>query len=110
MMDWRGQVAEGTGANIFFVRDGVLHTPTPDCFLNGITRQTVIRLARDRGIEVVERAIWPNELATFSEAFLTGSAAEITPIREIAGLPFKPAAMTEQLMSDFSALTRRTNA
>jgi branched-chain amino acid aminotransferase len=110
MFDWRGQIAEGTGANIFFVRDGVLHTPTPDCFLNGITRQTVIQLARKSGIEVVERAIFPNELPTFSECFLTGSAAEVTPVREIAGLPFKPAAMTEQLMHDFSALTRRTNA
>ena len=88
MMDWRGQVAEGTGANIFFVRDGVLHTPFPDCFLNGITRQTVIALAGANGIEVQERAIWPSELATFEEAFLTGSAAEITPIREIAGLSF----------------------
>ena len=110
MMDWRGQIAEATGANIFFVRDGVLHTPTPDCFLDGLTRQTVIALARQRGIEVVERAIWPNELATFSEAFLTGSAAEITPIREIAGMAFKPAAMCEQLIHDFSALTRRKNA
>ncbi|HET9231378.1 MAG TPA: branched-chain amino acid aminotransferase [Vitreimonas sp.] len=110
MFDWRGQIAEGTGANIFFVRDGVLHTPTPDCFLNGITRQTIIQLARKSGIEVVERAIFPNELSTFSECFLTGSAAEVTPVREIAGLPFKPAAMTEQLMHDFSALTRRTNA
>jgi branched-chain amino acid aminotransferase len=110
MFDWRGQIAEGTGANIFFVRDGVLHTPTPDCFLNGITRQTVIQLARKSGIEVMERAIFPNELPTFSECFLTGSAAEVTPVREIAGLPFKPAAMTEQLMRDFSALTRRTNA
>ena len=107
MFDWRGQIAEGTGANIFFVRDGVLHTPKPDCVLDGITRQTVIALAQKRGIEVVERAIFPNEMATFSEAFLTGSAAEITPIREIAGLPFKPAAMTEQLMHDFAALTRR---
>lgn len=109
MFDWRGQIAEGTGANIFFVRDGVLHTPTPDCFLNGITRQTVIGLARKRGFEIVERAIWPNELASFSEAFLTGSAAEITPIREIAGLPFKPAAITEQLLQDFAALTRGKN-
>ena len=110
MFDWRGRIAEGTGANIFFVRDGVLHTPDPDCFLNGITRQTVIKLAQQRGIEVQERAIWPNELTTFSEAFLTGSAAEITPIREIAGLSFKPGAVSEQLMTDFSALTRRNNA
>ena len=110
MFDWRGQIAEGTGANIFFVRDGVLHTPAPDCFLNGITRQTVIALARQRGVEVFERAIWPNELATFSECFLTGSAAEITPIREIAGMSFKPGAMCEQVMADFAALTRRKNA
>jgi branched-chain amino acid aminotransferase len=110
MMDWRGQIAEGTGANIFFVRDGVLHTPYPDCFLNGITRQTVIGLAKQRGIEVVERAIWPNELASFSECFLTGSAAEITPVREIAGLAFKPANMSETLLNDFAALTRRKNA
>ena len=110
MFDWRGQIAEGTGANIFFVRDGVLHTPTPDCFLNGITRQTIIKLAEKRGIEVRERAMFPNELASFSECFLTGSAAEITPVREIAGLSFKPSTMTEQLMHDFSALTRRANA
>ncbi|MDX2236998.1 MAG: branched-chain amino acid aminotransferase [Hyphomonadaceae bacterium] len=110
MMDWRGQVAEATGANIFFVRDGALHTPYPDCFLNGLTRQTVIELARARGVTVIERAIWPNELATFSEAFLTGSAAEITPIAEIAGMTYKPAALTEQLIADFSALVRRKNA
>jgi branched-chain amino acid aminotransferase len=110
MMDWRGQVAEGTGANIFFVRGGVLHTPFPDCFLNGITRQTVIGLAKARGVEVQERAIWPSELATFDEAFLTGSAAEITPIREIAGLAYKPGKLTEQLMHEYSALTRRKNA
>jgi branched-chain amino acid aminotransferase len=109
MFDWRGQIAEATGANIFFVRDGVLHTPYPDCFLNGITRQTIISLAKARGIEVQERAIFPNELPLFTEAFLTGSAAEITPIREIAGLSFKPAAMTEQLMHDYSGLTRRKN-
>jgi len=110
MFDWRGQIAEGTGANIFFVRDGVLHTPTPDCFLNGLTRQAIITLARQRGIEVVERAMFPNELASFSECFLTGSAAEITPVREIAGQAYKPSTMTEQLMDDFSALTRRANA
>ena len=85
MLDYRGQVAEATGANIFFVRDGVLHTPTPDCFLNGLTRQTVISLARKRQIEVVERAIMPDELPTFSECFITGSAAEVTPVNEIAG-------------------------
>jgi branched-chain amino acid aminotransferase len=110
MMDWRGQIAEATGANVFFVRDGVLHTPTPDCFLNGFTRQTVIALAKQRGIEVVERAIFPNELATFSECFLTGSAAEVTPVNEIAGLKFKPAAITEQLLNDYSGLVRRKNA
>jgi branched-chain amino acid aminotransferase len=110
MFDWRGQIAEATGANIFFVRDNVLHTPKPDCFLDGITRRSVIALAQKRGIEVVERAIFPNELATFSEAFLTGTAAEVTPIREIAGLTYKPASITEQLMHDYSALARRKNA
>lgn len=110
MLDWRGQIAEATGANIFFVQDGVLHTPTPDSFLNGLTRQTVIKLARARGIEVVERAIWPNELANFSEVFLTGSAAEITPVSEIAGMKFKPGHVTEALLADFSAATRRKNA
>ncbi len=109
MFDWRGQIAEATGANIFFVRDGAIHTPTPDCFLDGITRQTVIAQARQRGVEVIERAIFPNELASFDECFLTGSAAEITPIREIAGLNFKPGAMCEQSMRDFAALTRRKN-
>lgn len=110
MLDWRGQIAEATGANIFFVKDGVLHTPTPDCFLNGLTRQTVIQLAKQRGIEVQERAIWPNELAGFQEVFLTGSAAEITPVAEIAGLTFKPGKVTEQLIEDFGAHTRRRNA
>ena len=109
MMDWRGQVAEATGANAFFVRDGVLHTPTPDCFLNGLTRQTVIELAKRRGIEVQERAIWPNELSSFQEVFLTGSAAEITPVSEIQGLYYKPGKVTEQLMADYSAFVRRKN-
>ena len=110
MFDWRGQIAEATGTNIFFVRDGVIHTPTPDCFLNGLTRQTVIKIAREKGMEVVERAIFPNELATFQEAFLTGSAAEVTPIKEIAGMQYKPAAVCEALVHGYSALTRRKNA
>jgi branched-chain amino acid aminotransferase len=110
MMDWRGQIAEATSANIFFVKDGVLHTPTPDCFLNGLTRQTVIELAKRRGIEVQVRAIWPNELASFSEVFLTGSAAEITPVAEIQGTYYKPGKITEQLIADYSAHVRRKNA
>lgn len=110
MFDWRGQIAEATGANIFFIRDGVVHTPYPDCFLNGITRRTVIAQLRARGVEVIERAIWPNELASFSECFLTGSAAEVTPVREIAGIAFKPGAISEQAMHDYSALTLRKNA
>jgi branched-chain amino acid aminotransferase len=110
MFDWRGQIAEATGANIFFVRDGVIHTPAPDCFLNGLTRQTVIQLMREAGVEVVERVIFPNELATFEEAFLTGSAAEITPIREIAGLSLKPGAMCEQAIEAYRAITRGRGA
>ena len=101
MLDYRGRIAEATGANIFFVRDGALHTPTPDCFLNGLTRQTVIALARQRQIEVVERAIMPEELPTFSECFITGSAAEVTPVNEIAGQAYKPAEMTEMLVGDY---------
>jgi branched-chain amino acid aminotransferase len=85
MLDWRGQLAEGTGANLFLVINGELHTPTPDCFLNGLTRQTVISLAKKRGIKVVERAIMPEELAKADEMFLTGSAAEVTPVGEIIG-------------------------
>ena len=110
MMDWRGQIAEATGANVFFVRDGALHTPTPDCFLDGITRRTIMALAKARGIEVIERAIFPNELATFTECFLTGSAAEVTPVREIAGLTYKPGRITELLASEYSAHVRRKNA
>lgn len=106
MFDWRGQIAEATGANVFFVRDSVLHTPSPDCFLNGITRRTVIELAGRRGIEVVERAIFPNELASFSECFLTGTAAEVTPVSEIAGIQYKPGAITEALISDYGVRVR----
>jgi len=104
MLDWRGQVAEATGANIFFVKDGVLHTPTPDCFLDGITRRTVIALARERGLKVIERAIMPEELADFSECFICGTAAEVTPVSEIEPYKFAVGDITRALMDDFTAL------
>ena len=104
MLDYRGQVAEATGANIFFVRDNTLHTPTPDCFLNGLTRQTAIKLAKARQIEVIERAIMPDELATFSECFITGSAAEITPVAEIGAHIYKPAEISHSLVDDYTRL------
>jgi branched-chain amino acid aminotransferase len=110
MFDWRGQVAEGTGANAFFVQDGKLHTPTPDCFLNGITRQTVIELARKRGIEVVERAIWPEELEGFEQFFLTGSAAEVTPVSEAGPWRFEVGEMTRMLRQDYLDLANRRNS
>ncbi|RAV77229.1 branched-chain amino acid aminotransferase, partial [Aerococcus mictus] len=103
MLDYRGYVAEATGANIFFIKDGVIHTPTPDCFLNGITRQTVIGLAKKRGIEVVERHIKPEELSTFSECFITGSAAEVTPVGEIGEHRFTPGKITSTLFEDYTA-------
>ncbi len=103
MLDWQGRVAECTSANIFFIKDGKLHTPIADCFLAGITRTTVIDLARRRGIEVIERRIMPNELAGFSECFITGSAAEITPVSEIAHWTFTPGTLTAQLMEDYTA-------
>jgi branched-chain amino acid aminotransferase len=104
MFDWRGQVAEATGANAFFVRDGALHTPTPDCFLDGITRRTVMDLARRRGIEVVERTIWPEELESFEQMFLTGSAAEVTFIREAGPWNFEIGDMSRQLAKDYDEL------
>ncbi|MFC6196551.1 branched-chain amino acid aminotransferase [Ponticaulis profundi] len=106
MLDYRGQVAEATGANIFFVRDGAIHTPTPDCFLNGLTRQTVIGLAKDRQIEIIERAIMPDELPTFSECFITGSAAEVTPVSEIGEHTYKPAELTGLMVDDYDKLVR----
>jgi branched-chain amino acid aminotransferase len=104
MLDWRGRVAEGTGANVFFVRNGSLHTPTPDCFLDGITRRTVMDLARKRGVEVVERAIWPEELEGFEQMFLTGSAAEVTPVGSAGPWNFEVGEMTRQLASDYDDL------
>ncbi|MFC5585463.1 branched-chain amino acid aminotransferase [Nitratireductor kimnyeongensis] len=102
MLDWRGQVAEATGANIFFVKDGVLHTPKPDCFLDGITRRTVIDLARRRGLEVVERAIMPEELEGFEQCFLCGTAAEVTPVSEIGPYRFEVGEITRLLMNDYA--------
>jgi branched-chain amino acid aminotransferase len=103
MLDWQGRVAECTGANVFFIKEGVIHTPTADCFLDGITRQTTIELARRRGFEVVERRIMPNELADFSECFITGTAAEITPVGEIGPHHYKPGAITTTLIDDYMA-------
>jgi branched-chain amino acid aminotransferase len=102
MLDYRGLVAEATGANIFFVKDGALHTPTPDCFLNGITRQSVIAIAKERQIPVIERQIKPEEMSEFSECFLTGSAAEVTPVSEIGPYRFKPGKLTEMLMNAYA--------
>ena len=107
MLDYRGYVAEATGANVFFVREGALHTPKPDCFLNGITRQTVIRLAQAAGLEVVERHITPDELGTFDECFLTGSAAEVTPVREIGPHAYTPGTLSLSLMDAYARLVRR---
>ncbi len=103
MLDYRGFVAECTGANVFFVKDGVIHTPLPDCFLDGITRRTVIELAKRHGLEVIERHIKPEELSDFSECFITGTAAEVTPVGEIADWRFAPSGITHQLMDAYTA-------
>lgn len=106
MLDFKGDVAEATGANIFFVMDGALHTPEPSCFLDGITRRSVMALARRRQIDVVERRIAPEEIARASEAFLAGTAAEVTPVRAIGDRTFTTSAMTEALLGDYEALVR----
>jgi branched-chain amino acid aminotransferase len=103
MLDWQGRVAECTGANIFFIKDGKIHTPIADCFLAGITRSTVTELARRRNFEVIERRIMPEELSGFSECFITGSAAEVTAVAEIADWKFTPGRITQQLMDDYTA-------
>ena len=110
MLDWRGQIAEATGANIFFVKNGVLHTPLPDCFLDGITRRTVIGLAKKRGLKVIERAIMPEEMADFSESFITGTAAEVAPVSEIGRYRFTIGDITRTLMNDYSALVHPAKA
>lgn len=106
MLDWRGLVAEATGANVFFVINGEIHTPTPDCFLDGITRRSVIELARKRQYKVIERAIMPEEMAKASECFLTGTAAEVTPVASIADYKFVPGEITKNLVDDYEKAVR----
>ncbi len=103
MLDWQGRVAECTGANVFFTRDGIIHTPLADCFLDGITRRTVIELARRRGLEVAERRIMPEELSSFNECFITGTAAEVTPVAEIGPYTYQPGSISKTLMEDYMA-------
>ncbi|MEO7278239.1 MAG: branched-chain amino acid aminotransferase [Sphingomicrobium sp.] len=112
MLDWRGQVAEATGANVFFIENGKLHTPVPDCVLDGITRRTVMELARKRGVEVIERAIWPEELEGFEQMFLTGTAVEVTPVQSVGPWRFEVGDLTRQLSRDYDDLVngRLSNA
>jgi branched-chain amino acid aminotransferase len=107
MLDYRGYVAEATGANVFFVHDGAMVTPTPDCFLDGITRRSVMALARSHGVEVIERHVQPEELAGFSECFIVGTAAEVTPVSRVGEHRFKPGDISLGLMDDFARLVRR---
>ena len=106
MLDWQGRVAECTGANIFFTRDGAIHTPIADCFLNGITRQTVIALAKEQGLEVIERRIMPEELSGFNECFIVGSAAEVTPVAEIGPYRFTPGNISRTMMDAYTNAVR----
>jgi len=111
MLDYRGYVAEGTGANIFFIKDNHIHTPIPDCFLNGITRQTVIEMAKNQGFKIIEKHIQPDEIKNYEEAFLTGTAAEITPIQSIDNINFTIGdnSTTYKFMQDFSNLVNSSN-
>jgi branched-chain amino acid aminotransferase len=109
MLDWEGRVAECTGANILFIKDGAIHTPLADCFLDGITRRTVIALAKARGIAVHERRIMPEELAGFDECFICGTGAEVTPVSEVGPYKFTPGALSQALMEDYSALVRKAS-
>ncbi len=106
MFDYRGYVAEATGANIFFVRDGEVHTPKPDCFLNGLTRQTVIGMLNERQIKVHERHIMPEELEGFQQCWLTGTAAEVTPVGRIGDYNFEVGALTREIAEAYEALVR----
>lgn len=106
MLDWRGQIAEATGANVFFVIDGAIHTPKPDCFLDGITRRAVMEMARKRQMTVIERAMQPEDMAKATECFLTGTAAEITPVRQIGEYSFKPGQVCKALLEEFGVAVR----
>ncbi len=110
MLDWRGQISEATGANAFFVMDGEIHTPTPDCFLDGITRRTVMSIAKRHQMKVIERAIMPEEMARATEVFLAGTAAEVTPVRQIGPYNFTPSTITETLLNDYEQLVRKSPA
>ena len=106
MLDYRGYVAEATGANVFFVHDGVVHTPKPDCFLNGITRQTVMQMLRERGIETIERHIELDELENFTECWLTGTAAEVTPVGRIGNYSFEVGPITKDIANSYDNIVR----
>ncbi len=106
MLDWQGRVAECTGANIFFIKDGAIHTPIADCFLNGLTRQTVIAMARAQNMEVIERRIMPEELSSFNECFIVGSAAEVTPVSEVGPYRFTPGNMSRALVEGYADAVR----
>jgi len=106
MFDYRGYVAEATGANIFFVKDGEVHTPTPDCFLNGLTRQTVIGMLKDRQVTVHERHIMPEELESFEQCWLTGTAAEVTPVGQIGDYNFEVGSLTREIAESYEKLVR----
>ena len=107
MMDYRGYVAEATGANVFFVRDNVVYTPIPDCFLNGITRQTVIQILKEKGIEVIEKHILPNEMESFEQCWLTGTAAEVTPVGQVEQYNFEVGSLTKEVATEYEKLVRR---
>lgn len=111
MLDYRGYVAEGTGANIFFIKNNEIHTPIPDCFLNGITRQSVIKMTTDQGFKITEKHMLPEEISNYDEAFLTGTAAEITPIRSIDEVKFTTGENTKtfKFMGDFSKMVNSSN-
>ncbi len=107
MLDWEGRVAECTGANIFFTKDGAVHTPIADCFLDGITRRTVIDLAKRRGIDVHERRIMPDELPSFNECFICGTGAEVTPVSEVGPHRFTPGNISRTLIEDYTSEVNR---